>query len=108
MYCCDSLIVISVNYHTFLTAASVSHVRPQTTVSQAVTGGVQNVQIIQGPNGQLQVRGLMPGKSFDNDTISALGKKTLPECMLIIIFVNKTTCWSACTIKFICLMWHVS
>lgn len=44
-----------------LTAAGTTQVRPQTS-TQGVSGGVQNVQIIQGPNGQLQVRGLMPGK----------------------------------------------
>lgn len=54
------------------TAAGTTQVRPQTS-TQGVSGGVQNVQIIQGPNGQLQVRGLMPGKyTFQFILISSL------------------------------------
>lgn len=37
-------------------------IRPQV-IAQGMPGQVQNVQIIQGPQGQLQVRGLLPGNS---------------------------------------------
>ncbi|XP_025083493.1 nucleosome-remodeling factor subunit BPTF-like isoform X4 [Pomacea canaliculata] len=37
-------------------------IKPQTTPS--LTGQVQNLQIIQGPQGQLQVRGLLPGQQI--------------------------------------------
>lgn len=40
--------------------AGTVQIKPQTTPS--LTGQVQNLQIIQGPQGQLQVRGLLPGK----------------------------------------------
>ncbi|XP_069124363.1 nucleosome-remodeling factor subunit BPTF-like isoform X2 [Argopecten irradians] len=40
-----------------------AQLRPQV-VAQGVPGQVQNLQIIQGPQGQLQVRGLLPGQQI--------------------------------------------
>lgn len=43
-----------------LTISATVQIRPQV-IAQGMPGQVQNVQIIQGPQGQLQVRGLLPG-----------------------------------------------
>lgn len=40
-------------------AANTAQIKPQTPRAS----NVQNVQILQGPNGQLQVKGLVPGKA---------------------------------------------
>ncbi|KAL4240135.1 hypothetical protein ACF0H5_000929 [Mactra antiquata] len=64
---------------TIIRAASTPQVRPQTTVSQPAAGSVQNVQIIQGPNGQLQVRGLMPGQQVIRLPDGRLQLVTIPQ-----------------------------
>ncbi|XP_071108199.1 nucleosome-remodeling factor subunit BPTF-like [Haliotis cracherodii] len=52
-------------------------IRPQV-VAQGLPGQVQNVQIIQGPSGQLQVRGLLPGQQIIRLPDGRLQLITLP------------------------------
>ncbi|XP_053392915.1 nucleosome-remodeling factor subunit BPTF-like [Mercenaria mercenaria] len=59
-------------------ATSTAQVRPAT-ATQGASGGVQNVQIIQGPNGQLQVRGLMPGQQVIRLPDGRLQLITIPQ-----------------------------
>ncbi|KAL5018856.1 hypothetical protein ScPMuIL_004578 [Solemya velum] len=60
------------------TSKGVVQIRPQV-VAQGVPGQVQNLQIIQGPSGQLQVRGLVAGQQIIRLPDGRLQLITLPS-----------------------------
>lgn len=69
---------------TSVCAASAVVTRPQV-VAQGVPGQVQNVQIIQGPQGQLQVRGLLQGKLIRARELSEQEEGLLVHVGLIVV-----------------------
>uniref|UniRef100_A0A0L8FKB1 Uncharacterized protein n=2 Tax=Octopus bimaculoides TaxID=37653 RepID=A0A0L8FKB1_OCTBM len=65
-------------------------IRPQV-IAQGMPGQVQNVQIIQGPQGQLQVRGLLPGQQIVRLPDGRLQLITLPTTAPTVATVSTTT-----------------
>lgn len=64
MYFVSVYSLFFLNIIVFLLTVAVNTVRPANANPSNPGGQVQNLQIIQGPSGQLQVRGLLPGNAF--------------------------------------------
>lgn len=72
------------------TTRATVQIRPQV-IAQGMPGQVQNVQIIQGPQGQLQVRGLLPGQQIVRLPDGRLQLITLPTTAPTVATVTTTT-----------------